>query len=230
MLEYVYDVAFNRFVTSVTEHSFDGTIDARFGIYLGMLAVSLAPSGGLDSPDWPINLDFFQVRVKPSYAKESSRVRVHEGYITEWEKYREEFFGIITANKELTDALSIGLVVSGRSKGGGEASIIALDIVQNFSVPTKNIFVGMIEAPKVGNLAYKDSVEKYIPKEHLYWIRYGSDLVTMLPPGFKSPGDLIQVGKRNKLFSVMDHKRGCFNETELVSFAQKWDDENDATI
>ena len=223
MLEYVYDVAFDRYVTVIEDHSFDKTIDARFGTYLGMLSINLAPSGGLNGPDWPINLDFFQTRAKPSYAKLSSKVRVHKGYITEWERYRESFFAIIRGNEVLSRALMIGLVVSGRSKGGGEASIIALDLVRNFSIPPKNVFVGMLEAPKVGNEAYKESVEKYIPKNHLYWVRYGSDLVTMVPPLFKSPGDMIQIGKRTKLFSIMDHKRGCYNEAELVAFAEKWD-------
>jgi hypothetical protein len=88
----------------------------------------------------------------------------------------------------------------------------------------------MLEAPKVGNKAYKESVERYIPKNHLYWVRYGSDLVTMLPPFFKTPGDMIQIGERTKLFSIMDHKRGCYNETELEEFAGKWDDERDDPI
>ena len=223
MLQYVYDVAFNRNVQYMYERSFDNTIDATFGIYKGMLSINLAPSGSANGPDWPINFDFWKTRVKPSYAKLTSKVKVHRGYMKQWEKHRSQFFEVIVKSGIFMNALSNGLVVSGRSKGGAEASIIALDIVRNFNVLKSNIYVGLLNAPKIGNKAYKLSVEKYIPKYHIYTVRYCSDIVTMLVPTYKNPGDLIQMGKRKKLFSFKDHVAGCYSEDLLMEYVKDWD-------
>ena len=168
MLQYVYDVAFNRNVQYMYERSFDDTIDATFGIYRGMLSINLEPSGSTSGPDWPINFDFWKTRVKPSYAKLTSKVKVHRGYMKQWEKHRSQFFEVIVKSGIFMNALSNGLVVSGRSKGGAEASIIALDIVRNFNVLKSNIYVGLLNAPKIGNKAYKLSVEVYSKISYLY--------------------------------------------------------------
>jgi hypothetical protein len=221
MIKYVYDVAFNNNVEKIEKISFDRTIDVIFGIYEGMLSINLAPSSS--NIDWKINLSFFMKKVKPSYAKETSKVKIHGGYIKEWEKYREQFFNIINSNERLNSAINNGLVVTGRSKGGGEASIIALDLVRNASIPFNKVFVGMLEAPKVGNKAYKKSVEKYIPIEHLYWVRYGADIVTMVPPFFKNPGKLIKFHKSILPFSITDHAIGCFAEERLYPYVEKFD-------
>ena len=221
MIQYVYDVSFNNNVQILERISYNSTIDVEFGIYNSMLSINLAPSR--QAIDWKINLNFFQKKVKPSYAKLTSKVKIHSGFISEWELYREEFFSVISNNPKLNTAINNGLVVVGRSKGGAEASIIALDLVRNASIPFDKVYVGMLEAPKVGNKAYKESVEKYIPKNHLYWVRYKSDIVTMIPPFFYSPGSLIKFGKSWKPFSFTDHALGCFAEERLYPFVEKYD-------
>lgn len=224
MIKFVYDVAFNNNVEALETISYQETIDVTFGIYNEMLAINLAPSR--QKVDWKINLQFFSKKVKPYYAKSDSKVKIHTGYIAEWEKVRDNFFSIINNNEKLTKAISSGLIVVGRSKGGGEASIIALDLVRNFSIPFDKVYVGMLEAPKVGNKAFKESVEKYIQKNHLYWVKYQSDIVPMVVPGLYSPGNLIKFGKSWKPFSVLDHAMGCFAEERLYEYVDKYDKEN----
>lgn len=224
MIQYVYDCAFDNNVEILETVSYNKTIDAKFGIYKGMLSINLFPSEG--SIDWKINFDFFSRKVKPYYAKSDSKVKIHSGYISEWEIARDDFFSVISSNERLNKAINNGLVVTGRSKGGGEASIIALDLVRNASIPKDKVYVGMLEAPKVGNKEYKLSVEKYIPIEHLYWVRYGSDIVTMVVPFLFSPGKLIKFTKSWKPFSILDHSLGCFAEEKLYKHVEKYDKEH----
>jgi len=223
MLKFVYDVAFSNNVEIIKIISYNKTIDVEIGIYKSMLSINLAPSNG--NVDWKINFDFFAKKVKPYYAKSSSKVKIHSGYISEWEIARDDFFTTIESDEKLSKAIGNGLVVTGRSKGGGEASIIALDLVRNFTIPKDKVYVGMLEAPKVGNKEYKLSVEKYIPIEHLYWVRYGSDIVTMVVPFLFSPGNLIKFGKSFKPFSILDHALGCFDEEKLYKYVEKYDKE-----
>jgi len=213
-----YDVAFNNNVQVITEKSFNKEIDVKFGVYIdGSLAINLAPSK--QKIDWKINFDFLRRKVKPFYASMTSKVRVHSGYIKEWYRWRSEFFSIIRMDTILLQSLKNGLIISGRSKGGGEAPIIAIDIVKNFMVDPENVLVGMLEAPLVGNQAFVDSVEKYIPKENMFHVCYGADIVTMIPPTFKNPGKFIWFNKK-KFISVIDHAIGCFDQEKMYEYAK----------
>lgn len=211
-----YDVAFNNKVQLLVEKSFNEEIDVKFGIYVdGSLVINLAPSE--QKIDWKINFDFLRRKVKPFYAKLESKVRIHGGYLKEWYRWRDEFFEIINSNPKLLKALEKGLIISGRSKGGGEASIIAIDIVRNFKCG--EVLVGMLEAPKVGNKAFANSVERYIPKENMFHVRYGADIVTMIPPTFKNPGKFIWFNKK-KFISFLDHATGCFDQERMYEYAK----------
>lgn len=211
-----YDVAFTNKVQLLVEKSYNEEIDVKFGIYMdGSLAINLAPSE--QKIDWKINFDFLRRKVKPFYAKQESKVRVHGGYLKEWYRWRDRFFAVIQTNEVLLKALERGLIISGRSKGGGEASIIAIDIVRNFKCG--EVLVGMLEAPLVGNQAFVDSVERYIPKENMFHVRYGADIVTMIPPTFKNPGKFIWFNKK-KFISFLDHAIGCFDQEKMYVYAK----------
>lgn len=211
-----YDVAFNNNTQIITEKSFNKEIDVKFGVYIdGSLAINLAPSN--QKIDWKINFDFLRRKVKPFYAKPESKVRVHGGYLKEWYRWRDRFFTIIQTYEVLLQALEHGLIISGRSKGGGEAPIIAIDLVRNFKCG--ETIVGMLEAPLVGNQAFVDSVEKYIPHDNMFHIRYGADIVTMIPPFFKNPGRFIWFNKK-KFISVIDHAVGCFDQKKVYEYAK----------
>lgn len=223
MLTNIYEIAFRRNVKILLCKSFNDTINVEFGIYKdGKLAINLMPSDGVI--DWKINLNFFQKKVKPIYANLTSKVKIHKGFYEEWMKNRESFFNIILSNEELTNAMKNGFYCVGRSKGGSEAIIIALDIVRNFKVNKKNVFVGALDAAKTGNKEFCKSVEKYINKSNIYTVRYNNDLITQIPPfGFYNPGIKIRVGNSLLYMPFVDHAFGCFKEEELKLFAIKYD-------
>lgn len=231
MLTDVYNVAFRREIDILVVKSFDNTIDVEFGIYKdGKMTINLMPSEG--NVDWAINLDFFSKKVKPSYAKVTSKVKIHKGFYKEWMNNRDEFFHIIKSNKDLLDALTTnGLYCVGRSKGGSEAAIIGLDIVRNFDIPKDNVYLGLLEAAKVGNKEFCKSVEEYISKQNIYTVRYHSDIITQIPPfkGYGNPGVKIQIGNKS-IMPLVDHALGCFKEEELKVKAKKFDEVYDGTL
>lgn len=219
MLRYIYDCAFNNNVQQLDRVSYNETIDVVFGIYNSMASINLYPSQ--QKIDWKINFDFFPTKVKPSYADKDSTILIHKGYAEEWDTYRNLFIEFINLNEEFKSALQSGLIVSGRSKGGGEASIIALDLVKTFYIPKDKAYLGLIEAPKVGNDEFCKEVEKSIG--HIYKVKYGSDIVTMIPPFMENPGELIQFYKSWKPFSVIDHALGCFAQERIYPLVEKYD-------
>lgn len=224
MLTDVYNVAFRRKTNILIKKSFNDGIDVEFGIYEdGKLSINLMPSNG--GVDWRINLDFFKKKVKPEYAKIDSKVKIHKGFYKEWMKNREAFFSFIKNNKELSDAITNGLYCVGRSKGASEAIIIGLDIVRNWNIDGDNVFIGALDAAKTGNKEFCKSVEKYIPKSHIYTVRYNRDLITQIPPfpGYDNPGVKIRVGSSLFPMPLVDHAFGCFKEEELQIFAAKYD-------
>ena len=224
MLTDVYNVAFRRDINILIKKSYNKTIDVEFGIYKDdKLTINLMPSDG--AIDWKINLDFFKKKVKPTYAKSNSKVKIHEGFYNEWMENRDSFFDIIKSNEELSKAINNGFYCVGRSKGGSEAIIIALDIIRNFNIDKDNVFVGALDAAKTGNKAFCDSVEKYIHKENIYTVRYNHDIITQIPPfsGYDNPGVKIRVGSGALIMPLVDHAFGCFKEEELQLFARKYD-------
>lgn len=229
MLENVYEVAFRRNTNVILIKSFDDTIDVEFGIHNdGKLAINLMPSDGII--DWKINFNFFQKKVKPAYANLNSKVKIHRGFYNEWMKNRESFFNIIRSDDKFMSALSKGLYCVGRSKGGSEAIIIALDLVRNFTIDKENVFVGALDAAKTGNKEFCKSVERYINKSNIYTVRYLNDLITQIPPfGFYNPGVKIRVGKGIIPMPFVDHALGCFKEEELKVIAKKYDSIYDGT-
>jgi len=231
LLKDLYNVAFDTNTTVIKIVSFNKTIDANIGVYNNMMTVNLAPSNS--KIDWLINFTFllktfpmFRHLKKPSYAKKDSKVRVHSGYLNEWMKYRESFFNIIRADTTLMIALSNGLIVTGRSKGGGESSIIALDIVRNFNVDKEKCYVLQAEAPKIGNKEYVKSVYKYINKKHIYHVCYGNDIVTKIVPWYYNPGLYLHFGKGKYWLSIQDHVTGCFYRNILDKYITEYDNSN----
>lgn len=228
MLNDLYNVAFKRDTVIIFEKSFNGTIDVQFGIYKdGKLTISLAPSEG--DIDWKINFDFLKIKIRPEYASISSKVRLHRGFYREWMKNRNEFFNIIRTSPSLLEAVKKGLLIVGRSKGGSEAVIIGLDLLRNFNINGKDTYIGMIDAARTGNKYFCNSVEKYIPKSNLYWVRYGNDVVTQIPPfpfRYSNPGIRINLGPKALLFKLplVDHALGCFKEEKLHVFAKIYDE------
>ena len=225
MLSNAYNVAFRRDVTILVKKSFNKTIDVEFGVFKdGKMSINLMPSDG--NVDWKINFDFVSRKVRPSYAKLTSKTKIHKGFYKEWMKNRDVFFNIIKDDPKLIKALTTkGLYCVGRSKGASEALIIALDIVRNFEVDKESVFVGAFEAAKTGNKEFCKALEKYINPNHIYTVIYSRDLITKIPPfpGYYNPGVQIRVGDSSFPLPLVDHALGCFKEEELMIFAEMYD-------
>lgn len=232
MLKNLYEVAFDKNVDIIKEESFNKTIDMKIGVYNSMLSISLKPSNS--NKDWKTNFHFTDIKHilkeafafirKPSYANLKSKVKVHVGYIEEWEKYRDTVFNIIRSDTKLLTAISNGLIVVGRSKGGGSSSIVALDIVRNFNIHKDKCYILQAEAPKIGNKAYVESVHKYINKDHIFFVSIGNDVVTMVVPWYHNPGIYIKFDKKIlPPVSVLAHSRGCFDTEKMIELSSDYD-------
>jgi hypothetical protein len=222
ILKHLYDLAFNN-LSKENVFEIKETLGLTMFIHDSKLHINLKPTRNTEG--WKINFTFlkkemnlFYKNIKPAYAKTKSKDRVHSGYINVWLKFRFTLFEVITVSEEYQKALQNGLFISGRSKGGGLASLIALDLVRNFKVDKNKVFVNQIEAPKIGNKHYNNSVHKYLNKENIFFCVYKRDIVPMALFYNKFAGNKVKLGNKSYLlFSFKDHKTGCFDEEEVYS-------------
>lgn len=192
-LKVIADVAFNNNVRKINKVSYSKTIDVQFGIYNtgehnGWLTINLKPTHGII--DWIINFIALP------------RNHIHAGYLNEWEKYKNKFIRHILDDERLIKALQVGVIIAGRSKGGGEALIIADDISD---MQGDNILVGAIEPPKVCDERYKEFIERKIGIDNIIYTIYKNDIVPSLPFWFTHAGTGFKFGKRTIPLSSKDH-------------------------
>ena len=191
------DVAFNDNVTKVLKKSYDKAIDVQYGIYkknpfAGCLTVNLKPTSGL--LDWWYNI--------LAFPKKTDHGRVMAGYQKEIEKYRNQIItDIITVSKQYPKCLAEGIIVSGRSKGAGEA-ILLVPTLSDFGT----VYVcGAIEPPKVCDHSYSEYLNSL--GTDILITSYRNDILTALPPWFEHPAQVVQLGKRTHGLSIKDHRR-----------------------
>ncbi len=194
----VADVAFCNNMVQREKRSFNKTIDMVMGVYQregrynGWLAISLKPShGGLD---WLINLCFFG--------------KVHLGYKLEFDKYWSEIFNMVLSRDEIAKK---GIIISGRSKGGAEAIMLG-NCFKCSNVEYPNILVGAIEPPRAFG---KDAAERIKEMFPIISTCYKDDIVPALPPWYKTPGKMFQIGRRKTGRSIQDHRDSTEKE-ELI--------------
>lgn len=205
----VADVAFNNNVDKIKKVSFSKLIDVQFGIYnAGMykdwLTINLKPTHGI--LDWVVNFIAF------------SRNGKHAGYAGEWNKYKSEFLQVILDNARLRYALDKGVIIAGRSKGGGEALIIADDVSD---MQGDNILVGAIEPPRVCTGKYRKFIEKKIGADNIIYTIYKNDIVPSLPFWLCYAGKKFQFGKRTLGLSVDDHIKSTTEEKLIYNEISK---------
>lgn len=220
-LKRLYDIAFNNIASK--EHCFSIKDSFGFSMFINnnnQLCIDIRPTRNKEG--WLINFTFlksevqlFSFKKKPIYAKKSSKDKFHSGYLNEWTKYRQTLIDLIFSSNEYSTAIQNGLYVVGRSKGGGMTTLIALDLVRNFNLDKNKVFVAQIEAPKVCNKHFVNSVYKYLNKENIFFICYKQDIVPKLLPYNKYSGNKIKLGRSKLPFSFRHHKIGCFDEEEV---------------
>lgn len=159
-------------------------------------ATIITPWGSCEEKDWRTNFSFFFKRwIRHPLARRNSHVRVHGGYITGYMRIREEILKLVP---------SCGFVlVTGYSMGGGLAEIIALDIAMNRF--QSHIRCLNVDGPKVWNKAGAMSFAKRVT-DSLH-IKYGNDIVTKIPPFYRSGAAKYHIGPKEKWWkmSIQDH-------------------------
>ena len=190
------DVAFNDNVTKVLKKSYDKAIDVQYGIYnknpfAGCFTVNLKPTSGL--LDWWYNI--------LAFPKKTDHGRVMAGYQKEIEKYRNQIItDIISVSKQYPKCLAEGIIVSGRSKGAGEA-ILLVPTLSDFGT----VYVcGAIEPPKVCDHKYAEYLNSL--GTDILITSYRNDILTALPPWFEHPAQVVQLGLRTHGLSFKDHR------------------------
>ena len=196
------DVAFNNKIEKHSKQSYDGKVDIQFGIYKGtesynkdyngMLTINLKPSH--QGIDWGVNFNIFSTKI-------------HKGYQKEWNKYGKKILSYIFEDSILSKALSTyGVIISGKSKGAGEAQVFAYNILKNDLLPKGRIkLLGCLSSPKVLCKEYAKYLSAELNKE-IYLTSYKNEIVTGVVPGFTRPeGFFCQIGKRTFPISIKDH-------------------------
>lgn len=191
----IADVAFCNNMEHKEKRSFKKTIDivigtyCRPGCYNGWLAISLKPShGGLD---WLINACCFG--------------KVHLGYRLEFKAYFQDIFRMVLARAEQAGK---GIIVSGRSKGGAEAIMLGTYLQEK----GYKLFVGAVEPPRAFGKKETARIENLFP---VISTCYKNDIVPAILPWYKTPGWVLQIGKRTTGRSIQDHKDSTEKE-ELI--------------
>lgn len=189
------DVAFCNQMEHREKRSFKKTIDMVMGVYTrpgrynGWLAISLKPTSGLK--DWLINLLCFG--------------NIHLGYRLEFEAYFSDIFRMVLARPQEAQK---GIIVSGRSKGGAEAIMLATYL---FAAGYK-LFAGAVEPPRAFGRKYAEQWERRFP---VVSTCYKNDIVPAWFPWYRTPGKVLQIGKRTNGWSIKDHKDSTEKE-ELI--------------
>ena len=149
--------------------------------------------------DWLI--DSFAFPYKTGHGK------VHGGFQKEieywWKDMKKDILEIIKTNGI---DISKGFLISGRSKGAGEATLLIPYLSEIASVH----ICGAIEPPKVCDDKYAEYLSSFGTR--IIETSYKNDIVTGIPCWFKHPGSLFQNGKRRLGLSVQDHIKSTTEE------------------
>ena len=175
----------------------------QFGIYTdkaynGMLTINLKASNGWR--DWLINLMCW------------SRNEVHAGYKMELDRYYDDIMDTIKDTPELLTAADKGTLISGRSKGGAEALLLANRMI-GFGVK----LCGLVDAPKCTR--YWTAAEDLTVS-----LVYKNDIVPRFFPWFKSVAKTVQLGSRTHGLSVRDHEIATTQEDIMYKLVEDLDD------
>lgn len=202
------DVAFNNNVTKLAKVSYNRTLDIQYGIYCaepfkGCLTVNCKPTD--DKIDWLI--DFWALPYKTMFGK------VHRGYQKEIMRYlpqiRDTVIEIIREHK------CTGIIVSGRSKGAGEALLLVPYLSDMLPV----LLCGAVEPPKVCDSRYAEYLNTF--GTDIFITSYKNDIVTGIPPWFDHPVLPIQNGKRRLGLSIKDHIKSTTEEELWYEYIDK---------
>lgn len=188
------DVAYNDNIKKLLKVSYKNTIDIQFGVYLkepyeNCFTINLKPSKGFW--DWVIN--FVAFPKKTPYGKALC------GYVKEINKFWPDI-----ANQILYLIEAYGtrkeVIISGRSKGAGEAELLIPYLV---SIGLKPVICGAFEGPKCCDEEYSLKIKSLCPR--VFETIYKNDIVPGIPFWFDHVTKPIQIGERKFGLSFKDH-------------------------
>eukprot|EP01060_Flectonema_neradi_P034517 TRINITY_DN6072_c1_g1_i3.p1 TRINITY_DN6072_c1_g1~~TRINITY_DN6072_c1_g1_i3.p1 ORF type:complete len:2475 (+),score=365.76 TRINITY_DN6072_c1_g1_i3:1752-9176(+) len=116
------------------------------------------------------------------------KVGVHKGFYKLWLNLREQIYRIMEENPEVKEIFypkssNNPLIFTGHSLGGALATLAALDFATDKSGRSdRNIIVYNFGCPRIGNAAFAQLCEKYVPES--YRIINKGDMVPIMPPNF----------------------------------------------
>jgi triacylglycerol lipase len=156
---------------------------------------------GADSlRDWIISMLFCQKTIPYKENGTDKKIKIHSGFYNDYSKIKD-FIRQECDRSGLDKA-----IVHGHSKGAAIATLCALDLAYNFK---EKYISGFVEgSPRVGNKAFVESFQKYLPDFSNF--EFGSDLIPQFPPkvfGYESVGKQIHIGpeRRKGLGTKKDH-------------------------
>ena len=136
--------------------------------------------------DWKTDFHFFK-KIIP-YNNNSSKIRVHEGFINAYKSphVRDKIHRYVTA--EISK-----IKIEGHSYGAALSILCAVDLQYNF--PDRDIEVIVFGCPRVGNRAFQKSYDQRVFKT--IRVENGNDLVTKIPfawMGYRHVGTRLHIG------------------------------------
>ena len=101
------------------------------------------------------------------------------------------------------------IIISGKSKGAGEALLLIPRLI-TCGVP---VICGAFESAKICDEEYSDKIKSLCPK--IFETCYQNDIVPGIPFWFKHVTKPIQFGKRKFGLSIKDHIKSTTNKNVL---------------
>lgn len=172
----------------------------------------IALRGTLSSSEWAQDLQYQQEAFLNSKSHEQVKLKffddinlvqpaVHKGFVSVYEKFRDEIFDILQQNDKYKNKT---IIVTGHSLGAGISTIMGADLINS---GYKQTVVYNFASPRVGDTVFSDFIENQL-KMPLYRIVNTADLIPTMPPSvapnFKDPEnpyEYIHCGKL-KTFSL----------------------------
>lgn len=184
------DVAFNDNIEKTKKVSYNKTIDVQFGRYKkfgsnldGCLTINLKASYGWR--DWLINFLCFGIKY-------------HFGYKHEIHKYAAQFTNDLIQQMKHDEKSPV--IITGRSKGAGEALMICDAIYQVVKVfGVHRVIVGAFAPPKCMSKSVGRDRAESIGMANIYTFIHRSDIVPKVLPWFSHvPCYMIKFGEKGE--------------------------------
>jgi len=192
---YINSCADANFCITATFENKGTDTQGVFGDAFGnTFVISFRGSEETGAADWITDLKFV-LAPYPHAPGNDPNIQVHFGFIEAYNSVREAVLAAARATPQKN------IICVGHSLGGALATLAALDITLN--VPGKTAGCYTFGSPKVGNAAFADMYNKYVPNTQRFV--NDKDMVPAIPPiGYVHVGQLHQLGQSKPMESFLE--------------------------